>query len=427
MSNTLTQENEPSRSSSSIEGCRFCNEPLRHSFADLGTSPLCQSFLDREELNQMEPFYPLHAFVCDKCFLVQVNEYVDGDDIFGGEYAYFSSYSDSWLEHSRQYVKMITNRLALGPASQVIELASNDGYLLKNFVEKGITCLGVEPAPNCAEVAKEKGVPTHVAFFGVETAKELRERGCSADLILGNNVLAHVPDTNDFVGGIKILLKESGVNTMEFPHLMRLMERNQFDTIYQEHYCYLSLLTVEQIFAAHGLVVFDVEELPTHGGSIRIYTRHAEDESKPVSANVHRIREQELSLGLGCVETYTSFQNQVEKVKNDFVSFLLEAKQAGKRLAAYGAPGKATTLLNYCGVREDLISFTVDRNPYKHGRFMPGTRIPVKPVDSIDSFAPDYIVILPWNLRDEIVKQLDYCRKWGAKFVVPIPELEIIE
>lgn len=413
-------------SDASTANCRFCKTPLHHTFVDLGMSPLCESFLKRSELNRMEPFYPLHAKVCSECYLVQLEEYVRPEHIFT-EYAYFSSYSDSWLKHSAAYTHMITNRLGLTGDSLVVELASNDGYLLQYFVEKQIPVLGVEPAVNVAKVAEEKGVPTLVEFFGVQTAKEMVAAGKKADLVIGNNVLAQVPDLNDFVGGIRILLKPEGVVTLEFPHLQRLMENNQYDTMYHEHFSYFSLLTVEKIFAAHGLVLFDVEELPTHGGSIRVYGRHEEDESKPVTCRVTELRARELALGLDRMETYAFFAEKVMESKRSLLELLIRLRREGKSVAGYGAPGKGNTLLNYCGIRTDFLEFTVDRNPYKHGRFLPGTHIPIHPVDKIAERRPDYILILPWNLKDEIVTQLAYAREWGAKFVVPIPRATVID
>jgi len=406
-------------------GCRFCGKPLKHSFVDLGKSPLCESFLTKEQLFEPEAFYPLHAFVCDGCFLVQVEEYVSGTEIFGGEYAYFSSYSDSWLAHSRAYADMITERLGLDGNSKVVEVASNDGYLLKNFVEKGIPVLGIEPADNVAAVAMEKGVRTQVTFFGVDTAKALAAEGDKADLMCANNVIAHVPDLNDFVGGFQHVLKHSGTLTVEFPHLVNIVEGNHFDTIYQEHYCYHSLHTLSRVFEHHNMTVFDVEEIPTHGGSLRIYVRHTEDGSRPVSDEVKRIHALEMDKGYAALEVYQAFAERVRETKRRFLEFLIEAKRAGKQVVGYGAPGKANTLLNYCGVRTDFIDYTVDRNPYKHHKYLPGTHIPVLPTDEIARTKPDYIVILPWNLKDEISTQLNYTRKWGAKFVVPIPELAV--
>jgi SAM-dependent methyltransferase len=416
----------PANEALAEHSCRFCGSQDLHSFVDLGMSPLCESFVKREDLNRLEAFYPLHAFVCADCFLVQVPTLVSGEEIFGGEYAYFSSYSDSWLRHAAAYVDMITNRLDLNEQSQVIEVASNDGYLLKNFVAKGIPALGIEPADNVAAVAIENGVPSLVRFFGVETARDLVAEGRQADLLLGNNVLAHVPDVNDFVGGFKILLREGGVLTNEFPHLMCLIEQNQFDTIYQEHYCYYSLLTAMAIYEKHGLTIFDVEELPTHGGSLRIYSRHTEDASKPVTQAVKDLIERELDAGYGKLKTYLDFAPKVEETKRKLLEFLIQAKREGKTVVGYGAPGKGNTLLNYCGVRQDFIDYTVDRNPYKQGKFLPGSRIPVFAPERLAETRPDYVLILPWNLKDEIVEQLAYTREWGCQLVVPIPELTIL-
>jgi C-methyltransferase C-terminal domain/Putative zinc binding domain/Methyltransferase domain len=405
--------------------CRFCQTPLRHTFVDLGMSPLCESYLPADHLNAMEPFYPLHVKVCEECYLVQLEEYVSPEHIFT-EYAYFSSYSDTWLKHSSNYVEMISIRLGLGSRSLAVELASNDGYLLQYFVEKGIPVLGVEPAVNVAKVAEKKGVPTLVKFFGCQTARQMVADGQAADLIIGNNVLAQVPDLNDFVGGIQILLKPGGVATLEFPHLERLMAENQYDTIYHEHFSYFSLIAVEKIFAAHRLVLFDVDEIPTHGGSIRVYLRHIEDSSKPVSAAVVNLRERELAAGLDRMETYATFADQVMESKRALLELLIQLRRAGKLVAGYGAPGKGNTLLNYCGIRTDFLEFTVDRNPYKHGRFLPGTHIPIHSPELIRQRRPDYILILPWNLKAEIVTQLDYVREWGAKFIVPIPIAQVV-
>jgi SAM-dependent methyltransferase len=393
-----------------------------HTFVDLGMSPLCESYVPAARLNQMEPFYPLHVYVCQVCFLVQLQEYVSPAEIFS-EYAYFSSYSDSWVAHAARYTDMIVGRLKLGPESFVVEVASNDGYLLQHFVKKGIPVLGIEPAANIAPVAEGKGVPTLVAFFGAETASTLAARGKSADLIVGNNVLAQVPDLNDFVEGLRLLLKPRGVVTMEFPHLMRLIVENQFDTIYHEHFSYFSFMTAERIFAAHGLTLFDVEELPTHGGSLRIYARHSEDESKPVTTWVHKLQNQERIAGFEQLETYAVFAERVRETKRKLLEFLIEAKRKGKSIAGYGAPGKGNTLLNYCGIRSDFLDYTVDRNPYKHGRFLPGTHIPIHLPEKIRETRPDYVLILPWNLKDEIMEQVSYIRSWGGQFVVPIPEV----
>lgn len=404
--------------------CRFCNSTLEHTFVDLGMSPLCESYVKPEQQNQMEPFYPLHVYVCDRCFLVQLQEYVSPDNIFS-DYAYFSSYSDSWLQHAKAYTEKMVERFKLQGQSQVVEIASNDGYLLQYFVAQGVPVLGIEPAANVAEVAIKKGIPTTVKFFGQQTAREVAAEGNKADLLLGNNVLAHVPDINDFVKGMKILLNPEGVITMEFPHLMRLMEENQFDTIYHEHFSYLSLLTVEKIFAAHGLTIFDVEELSTHGGSLRIYACHYEDTSKPISQQVQELRAREEIAGFTNLEQYFSFSEKVKETKFKLLDFLITAKREGKSIAGYGAPGKGNTLLNYCGIRSDFIDYTVDRNPYKQGLLLPGTHIPIFHPDKIKETKPDYVLILPWNLKNEITAQMSYIRDWGGQFVVPIPEVEV--
>jgi hypothetical protein len=405
--------------------CRFCASSLHHTFVDLGMSPLCESYRTVEQLNEMEPFYPLHVYVCSNCFLVQLLQYVKPDSIFT-EYAYFSSYSDSWLAHARKYVEMAVERFKLSNHSHVVEIASNDGYLLQYFVERGIPALGVEPAANVAEVAAQKGIPTVVRFFGEAAARDLAAQGKSADLLLGNNVLAHVPDLNDFVKGLKILLAPTGVITMEFPHLMRLIDGNQFDTIYHEHFSYLSLLTVDRVFRAHGIKIFDVEELPTHGGSIRIFAQHADCSIHAASSRVTDLIQREKSAGFGSLGHYLEFAKQATATKHSLLDFLIQAKREGKSIAGYGAPGKGNTLLNYCGIRTDFLDYTVDRNPYKHGKFLPGTGIPIFPPDRIEQTKPDYILILPWNLKDEIVAQLAYIREWGGRFLVPIPKVEVI-
>jgi SAM-dependent methyltransferase len=405
--------------------CRFCGSLLKHTFVDLGMSPLCESYLSTSQLNRMEPFYPLHVYVCENCFLVQLEEYVDPESIFT-EYAYFSSYADSWLKHVQSYTDMIVDRFKLGPDSFVVEIASNDGYLLQYFVKKGIPALGIEPAANVAKVAIEKGVPTLVEFFGQESAMRLKSKGKTPDLIIGNNVLAQVPDLNDFVGGMKTLLGPHGVITIEFPHLMRLMSENQFDTIYHEHFSYFSFISAEKIFAAHGLVLFDVDELPTHGGSLRIYACHVEDKSKRVSDRVLKLRKQEELAGFTRLEHYVDFAEQVKETKRKLLDFLIDVKREGKRVAGYGAPGKGNTLLNYCGIREDFLDYTVDRNPYKQGKFLPGTHIPIFAPDKIDETRPDYLLILPWNFKDEIIQQMAHIRSWGGQFIVPIPEVRIL-
>lgn len=405
-------------------GCRFCSSVLKHTFVNLGMSPLCESYITSEQLNQVEQFYPLHVYVCDRCFLVQLLEYVSPQDIFS-EYAYFSSYSDTWLQHAKSYTEKVIARFGLHSTSQVVEIASNDGYLLQYFVTQGVPVLGIEPAANIAEVAVKKGIPTVVKFFGRNTASELAVAGKQADLIVGNNVLAHVPDINDFVAGAKILLKPEGVITMEFPHLMQLIEGNQFDTIYHEHFSYLSLLTVEKIFASHGLTLFDVEELSTHGGSLRIYACHQEDTAKPTSQSLRELRVKEEATGFSKIESYFPFAEKVKETKFKLLEFLITAKRQGKAIAGYGAPGKGNTLLNYCGIRDDFLDYTVDRNPYKQGKFLPGTHIPILPPDKIKQTKPDYLLILPWNLKTEVMSQMAYIKEWGGKFVVPIPEVNI--
>ena len=405
--------------------CRFCRTPLADTVVDLGMSPLCESFLAEDQLDKMEPFYPLHVWVCRKCLLVQISEYVRVEDIFT-EYAYFSSYSTAWLKHAEDYVAMITKRLALGAKSFVVELASNDGYLLQYFSKEGIPCLGIEPAANVAKAARERGVETRVVFFDERTAGEMRSAGQMADLVLGNNVLAQVPDVNSFVAGVGIILKPSGTATFEFPHLMRLFDGNQFDTIYHEHFSYFSLLAAEAIFAAHGLTVFDVEELWTHGGSLRIFARHTADGTRPVSERVLELRAREEASGYRQIATYSRFEERVRETKRKILDVLVAARRAGKVVAGYGAPGKGNTLLNYCGIRTDFIDFTVDRNPYKHGKYLPGTHIPIFRPERIDEVRPDYIFILPWNLKDEIMAQLAHARRWGARFIVPIPEAAVV-
>jgi len=402
--------------------CRFCGTKLQHTLVDLGMSPLCESYVSAEKANQMEPFYPLHVYVCDNCFLAQLEQFVSAESIFS-EYAYFSSYSDSWLQHAKRYTEMIVKRLDLDRSSTVLELASNDGYLLQYFVERGIRAIGIEPASNIAAVAAKKGVPTVVKFFGQETARELVAQYGQADLLIGNNVLAQVPDLNDFVAGMKIVLKPGGAITMEFPHLMRLMNENQFDTIYHEHFSYFSFIAVEKIFAHHGLSLFDVEELSTHGGSLRIYGRHAGTGS--VSDRVVAMRKTERDAGYDRIDTYRNFGEQVKETKRKLLEFLIGAKRAGKSIAGYGAPGKGNTLLNYCGIRTDFIDYTVDRNPYKQGKLLPGTHIPILHPARIMETRPDYVLILPWNFKDEIMAQMSGIRDWGGRFVVPIPEVRV--
>ena len=423
MSRTTTQRADVALSAACK--CRFCGQELTDSFVDLGMSPLCQTHVSPEQLGEMEPFYPLHAYICSNCFLVQLQEFVAPQDIFG-EYAYFSSYSDSWVAHAKRYAEAMVARFGFDGASKVIEIASNDGYLLQHFVAMDIPVLGIEPAANVAQAAIEKGVRSMVAFMGRETAAKIASEYGKADLLLGNNVLAHVPDLNDFVGGMKILLADRGVITMEFPHLLQLMSLNQFDTIYHEHFSYFSFYTVEKVFAAHGIVLFDVEELDTHGGSLRIYGRHEGDASKPVGDRVKALREREIAAGITDLATYRGFAEQVRETKRKLLEFLIEAKRAGKSIVGYGAPGKGNTLLNYCGIRQDFLDYTVDRNPYKQGKFTPGTRIPIYDPSRISETRPDYILILPWNLKDEICRQMGFVRQWGGQFVVPIPEVQVI-
>ncbi len=393
---------------------------------DLGSSPLCQNVPTSEELDKPELFYPLHAWVCDSCFLVQLEEYVSPEQIFT-EYAYFSSYSDSWLDHARRYTEMVTERFGLTLASQVVEIASNDGYLLRYFVEARIPALGVEPAANVAKVAIANGIPTVVRFFCADTARDLISGGTTADLIVANNVMAHVPDLNDVVSGIRLLLAADGVFTAEFPHLQRLMEGNEFDTIYHEHYSYFSLFTIEKVFASHGLRIFDVEELPTHGGSLRIFACHDGLDARHVSEAVNAVRSAELEAGVTDLATYTAFGERAESTKRALLRFLIEVKDEGKSVVGYGAPGKGNTLLNYCGIRSDFLDYTVDRNPYKQGKFLPGTHIPIFAPDKIRESRPDYVLILPWNLKKEIMEQNAFIAEWGGKFVVPIPEVRVFD
>jgi SAM-dependent methyltransferase len=403
--------------------CRFCGTPLETVFVDLGMSPLANSYVSPERANAMEPFYPLRALVCESCLLVQLEEFEAPEAIFS-DYAYFSSYSTSWLEHSRRYVDQMTERWDLGTDSHVVELASNDGYLLQYFIERGVPVLGVEPAANVASAAVKKGVPTVVEFFGVQTARALAETR-RADLLLGNNVLAHVPDLNDFVQGMKVMLNEGGVITMEFPHLLRLIEENQFDTIYHEHFSYFSFLTVSRVFAAHGLRLFDVEELPTHGGSLRIYAAHADD-TQPETERARELLRRERAAGLADVETYRSYAWRVQADKRQILGLLIDLKRQGKSIVGYGAPAKGNTLLNYCGVGTDFLDYTVDANPRKQGNLLPGTHIPIRPLEALRETRPDVVVILPWNLREEIVDQHAYVRDWGGRFIARAPELRVL-
>lgn len=410
----------------SVPVCRFCDTVLTNTFCDLGMSPPSNAYLKPDQVQQMEQFFPLHAFVCEKCKLVQLQQFQTPDEIFS-DYAYFSSFSDSWLKHAEKYVEQMTTRLSLTKSNQVVEIASNDGYLLQYFQKKGIPVLGVEPAANVAEVARQKGVPSKVAFFGTATAKALREEGIVPDLLLGNNVLAHVPDLNDFVAGMKIVLADKGTITMEFPHVLKLMEFNQFDTIYHEHFSYFSLITIQQVFAHHGLHVFDVDEIPTHGGSLRIYARHTNAGSKDVSASVESVLKDEKQAGLDGMAAYAAFAEQVRETKRTLLSFLIETKRKGLTVVGYGAAAKGNTLLNYCGIRNDFLDYVVDKSPYKQNHFLPGTHIPIYAPEKIQETKPDFLLILPWNIQNEVIEQMAHIRSWGGKFVVPIPQVRIFD
>jgi SAM-dependent methyltransferase len=405
--------------------CRLCGAPLATTFINLGMSPLCESFLPAGEIDKMEAYFPLHALVCGECFLVQLREYVQPAHIFS-EYAYFSSYSTSWVEHARRYCEMVVGRFGLGPSSQVFEIASNDGYLLQHFLPLGVPVVGIEPAANVAEVARRKNVPTLVEFFGLVLARRLALEGQRADLIVGNNVLAQVPDLNDFTAGMAHLLAPEGVITLEFPHLERLIAENQFDTIYHEHFSYFSLLTLDRLARRHHLKIFDVEQLTTHGGSLRVYLCHADAAHQP-SARVDALLTHEREIGFENIESYARFAAKVHRSKRQLLSFLIECKEKGAKLCGYGAPGKGNTLLNYCAIGTDFLEFTVDRNPYKHGRYTPGMHIPIYPVSAIDDVRPDFLLILPWNLKREIVEQMRHVSSWGCKMVVPIPDVEVID
>ena len=404
--------------------CRFCGAALSQTFVDLGMSPLCETYPSASQLNRGEMYYPLHVYVCDRCFLVQLESYETPENIFS-DYPYFSSYSDSWLKHCEDYCDKMIRRFALGERSFAVEVASNDGYLLQYFVRRGLPVLGIEPAANVARTAVEKGVPTLVEFFGAESARSLVAGRSCADLVLGNNVLAQVPDLNDFVEGLRILLKPRGVLTLEFPHLLCLMEQRQFDTIYHEHFSYFSMLTVQRILEAHGLKPFDVEELSTHGGSLRVYASRTEDPDRRVESAVSELIRREIAAGLASIDGYREFADKVKRTKWALVDFLLTAAREGKKVVGYGAPGKSATLLHYSGIGKDLIEFTVDRSPHKQGRFLPGTHIPIHHPDRIREARPDYVLILPWNLKDEIMSQLQFIREWGGRFVVPIPEVTV--
>ena len=406
--------------------CRFCSRSTLYSFVDLGLTPLSNAFVKEEHLGKYEAFYPLHAYVCASCFLVQLEQFESPEHIFG-DYAYFSSFSSSWLAHAERYAHQVTSAFGLDKHSNVVEIASNDGYLLRYFKQSGIRVLGIEPAGNVAEAAIERGIPTVIDFFGSKLASELTRQGRGADLLIGNNVLAHVPDLNDFISGMKILLNENGIITMEFPHLLQLMLHNQFDTIYHEHFSYFSLLTVKHVFASHGLVIFDVEELSTHGGSLRIYAKHETDGTKQETERLRKLIEQERTYKLDTLQAYLVFSEQVKQVKRDIWKCLIGLKNKGKQMVGYGAPAKGNTLLNYCGVGKDVIDYVVDRNPYKQGLYLPGTRIPIYPPDRIRETEPDVVIIMPWNLSDEVITQTGYIRQWGGQWLRLIPEPEVLE
>ena len=409
------------------KSCRFCGSGLDKPFLDLGTTPLANSYLKSDLVNGDEPKFPLRVFLCDKCLLVQLADYSAADHIFSDEYAYFSSFTESWVRHAKRYAEMMESRFGISKGHFVVEIASNDGYLLQHFKEKGVPVLGIEPAGNCAAAAEKKGIPSLVKFFGTETARELASQGRFADLLLGNNVLAHVPDLNDFVAGMKILLKPHGIITMEFPHLLRLLEENQFDTIYHEHFSYFSFTVAERIFAAHGITLFDVEELTTHGGSLRIFGRHAENASLAVTPNVERLKAREDDAGLNRATTYYAFADRVQETRDGLLKFLRNAKSKNQRVVGYGAPAKGNTLLNFCGVDRELMTYTVDISPHKQMMFLPGSHIPVYAPDKIRETRPDYVLILPWNIKEEVTRQMSYIRDWGGKFAVPIPEVAVLD
>ncbi|SHE33745.1 Methyltransferase domain-containing protein [Fodinibius roseus] len=405
--------------------CLNCSSSLENTFVDLGTSPLCEEFVKPENINNGQQFYPLHAYVCDECFLVQVGEYVSPREIYS-DYYYFSSYSDSWLAHAKEYVEMMRDNYGINQESFVVEIASNDGYLLQYFKKEGIPILGVEPSDNVAKVSIEKGIPTEQLFFGKETASELQKKYKSADLILGNNILAHVPEINDFIEGLDMLLGNKGIMTFEFPHLLQLIENNQFDTIYHEHFFYFSLITIASIFKKHGMKIFDVQELSTHGGSVRIFVTRESNQDYQVSDKVAKMVSIEKEKGFLDIDFYRGFDERVRQTKTDLLELLIDLKKQDKTIVGYGAPGKGNTLLNYCGIRRDFIDYTVDRNPNKQGYYLPGSLIPIFHPDKIRETKPDFVFILPWNLKDEIMQQIKYVRDWGGKFIVPIPAPVII-
>jgi SAM-dependent methyltransferase len=408
--------------------CRLCNNELREPFLSLGNSPLSNAFLSKDDLNKMEPYYPLEVYICEKCYLAQLEEFETAKNIFSSDYAYFSSYSESWLQHCKNYTEMMMNRFNFNKNSLVVEIASNDGYLLQYFKEYNIPVLGIEPASNTAEAAIKKGIPTDITFFDTSYAKKMAESGKLADLIIGNNVLAHNPNLNDFVEALRVALKPNGIVTMEFPHLLKLIEENQFDTIYHEHFSYLSFYAVQKLFASHSLELFNVEKIPTHGGSLRIYGRHKEASSEQlaISSSVGDLLAKEKSAGLLDLQTYYDFRKKVEATKRGLLQFLIQAKNEGRKIVGYGAPAKGNTLLNYCGIRTDFLDYTVDRSPHKQNKFLPGTHIPIKHPDRIKEDKPDYVLILPWNIKDEIMEQMNFIREWGGQFVIPIPKVRVI-
>lgn len=407
--------------------CRICDTNLGEPFLSLGNSPLSNAYLYEEDLHRMEPYYPLDVYVCENCYLVQLEEFETTKNIFSSDYAYFSSFSESWLQHCKNYTEMMIKRFCFNRNSFVVEIASNDGYLLQYFMQHGIPVLGIEPASNTAEVAIKKGIPTDITFFDISHAQRIREAGKQADLIIGNNVLAHNPNLNDFVKGLKLALKSDGIITMEFPHLLKLIEGNQFDTIYHEHFSYFSFYTVQKLFASHNLELFDVEEIPTHGGSLRIYARHKEDKSRAITNNIRDLLKKEETAGIFDLNTYYDFSKKVKLTKRKLLQFLIQAKNEGKKIVGYGAPAKGNTLLNYCGIRTDFLDYTVDRSPHKQDKYLPGTHIPIIHPNKIKEDKPDYILILPWNIKDEIMEPMSFIREWGGKFVIPIPEVVVLE
>jgi len=424
--NIAGPEGSHSQSTMNFGSCRFCGSILRTLFCDLGVSPLSNAYLTVKQLDQMEPHYPLRAYICENCFLGQVQAFESPENIFG-DYAYCSSYSDSWLQHAKTFATYACERFALTPSSFVVEVASNDGYLLKFFKEAGVPILGIEPAANIARMAQAIGIPTYVKFFGEQTARALAAEGKQADLLVGNNVLAHVPDLNDFVNGLEILLKPEGVLSMEFPHMLSIIQKNQFDTIYHEHFSYFSLATVQRVFDAHGLEIFDVEQLSTHGGSLRILAKHKGQKRHPIKPSVSSLIALEKREGLQSVDTYKRFDDQTKKTKRALLEFLIKAKDEGKSIAGYGAPAKGNTLLNYCGIRTDLLDYTVDRSPQKQGCFLPGTHIPIYSPDKLRETKPDLVLILPWNIQDEIISQWKEIRNWGGQFLIPIPSVKLVK